>query len=132
MKHSKDKSHVKEQKRHKKYNGEASPYRDWLDKRGDASQDHEAIEPAVANPDVLRESDGLYYWKSDLNEEQMAVVKASIPFLTEKQQQVLIYVGLEGKTLENTGAMMGISRGNVLDLLNRARKTIKAQAKKKK
>lgn len=129
MKHSKDKSRIREKNKHRKYNGESSPYRDWLDRQG---EEHEDFEPAIANPDVLEESDGLYYFKSDLNEEQMAIVIEAIPLLTEKQKQVLSYVGLEGKTLENCGAMMGISRGNVLDLLNRARKTIKAQAKRRK
>ncbi len=131
MKHLKDKSRIRDQKRKKRFNGEASPYHNWLEVKGDYGQNHEALEPATANPDVLMESDGMYYWKADIDDDQMDVVKAAIPLLTEKQRQVLLYVGLEGKTLENCGAVMGISRGNVLDLLNRARKTIKDQAKKK-
>lgn len=124
MKHVKNKSRIKDKETKDIYSGEASPYREWLDDKGDYNQDHEALEPKEANPDILGESEGLYYLRTDLNEEQMEQFKKALPLLSDKQKLVLQMVGYEGKTLENTAAILGISKGNVADLLNRARKII--------
>lgn len=125
MKQNKNRSWIKEKKVKKDYAGtESSPYREWLETRGDHNQEHQADEPAQANPDILYESDALYFHMPFIDEDQVLAVKRAIPFLSKKQRIALQLVGLEGKTLENAGAIMGISRSNVYDLIERARKII--------
>lgn len=132
MKHTKRRAYTREKTGFKDYGGrEASPYREWLEKTGDFNQDHEAHEPPEANPDILAETQGLYFHEPKIDENQMQQVKDAWKLLTDKQKQVLRLVGLEGKTYESCGAIMGISRGNVLDLIKRARKVITENNKNK-
>lgn len=126
MKHIKNRSRVKEQQRRKDYAGtEASPYGEWLDSKGDYNQEHQAVEPSEANPDVIQESEGLYYIQPIISEEQIEMIRKALPFLTDKQKQVLQLLGYEGKTLESVGAILGISKQAVLSILNRAREIVK-------
>ena len=134
-KHVKKESRVKEIQVNKDYKGEASPYWEHLDnsvhRKGaiPADGDLEFREPEQANPDKVAESEGLYYHEPFIDEDKLEQVRQAIPFLTKKQRMVLQMVGLEGKTMENCGALMGISRGNVADLLQRARKIIMQKSK---
>lgn len=121
MKHSKSKSTTKVVIKRNKYSGEVSPYRDWLDEKGDYNQEHEAEEPIEANPDRLTENDSLYTHEVFLDPEQVQAVERAWPYLTKKQQQVLEMVGLEGKTLENAGAILGITKQGVFKILNKTR-----------
>lgn len=121
----KNRSRIKERDKEKNYNGESSPYREYLERLGDPNQDHDSNEPAEANPDVLDEKDGLWYIKRDIDEELLAKVLEATKELTHRQKQVLQMVGYEGKTIANVAAILNISRGNVSDLLNRARIIIK-------
>lgn len=129
MRHTKKRNKTKEQQRSKDYTGETSPYWESLENKGDYHQDHGANEPMEANPDVIGEDQGIYYVKTDMDEDLMAQFKAALPFLTEKQKQVIQLLGYEGKTLASVGAIMNISRGNVMDILKRARKIIKQKRK---
>lgn len=123
MKRNKNASRVKEKQVKKDYAGtEASPYQEW--REGQAYKDWDDSEPKEANPDVLSEEEALYAYTPFIDEEQVDAVKAAIPLLSYKQRLALQLVGLEGKTMENAAIIMGISRGNVFDLIARARKII--------
>lgn len=119
MRHTKKASQIKEVKYNKDYAGtEASPYWDWMDLFGLKEQEQ------------LTEEDTLYPKSlEDIDEDKINMIKSAWPLLSDKQKQALQLVGYEGKTLENTGAIMGINKSNVLDLIKRARKVIKSQAK---
>ncbi len=133
MKHIKNASKIKDKQYVKDYKGEDSPYHQYMQNlvavKGGRGGTKEYEEFPAANPDVLCEADGLWAIKTDINEDQMDMFKRALPLLSEKQKQVLQLVGYEGKTLENTAAILKISRGNVLDLIKRARKIIKSQNK---
>jgi RNA polymerase sigma factor (sigma-70 family) len=135
MKHIKNKKRISDKQYVKDYKGEESPYHQYMTNviaakdgahKGGTKEYEEFPE---ANPDVLCESDGLWYIRTDVNEEQLEMVQKAISYLTDKQKIVLQMVGYEGKTLENVGAILGISKGNVADLLKRARKIIKSKCK---
>ncbi len=121
----KPRKRIDERKVKKDYKGEASPYNEWLERKGDYNQEHNAAIPINADQDIVAEEQGMYFIKSDINEDQMEKFKKALPLLTENQKLILQMAGYEGKTLANIGAMLGLSRGNVLDTLNRARKIIK-------
>lgn len=128
-KQTKNSSRIREKKTDKDYAGtEASPYREWLDNRGDYNQEHEAAEPAEANPDVLPESAGLYH-QAETDDDRMDFVNAVIATLTDKQKEILRLCGNEGRTIENTAAILNISRGAVQTTLNRIRKKVKDMQK---
>lgn len=103
---------------------EASPYNDWREAGGDVHQEHEAEELPEANPDILPEDAGIYYHEPEVDENQLDLIKQSWDKLTKKQQRVLQLVAYEGKTMESAGAILGISRHNVSDIIERARKII--------
>lgn len=123
MKRNKNASRIREKKSKKDYAGtEASPYQKW--REGRVSMEWDDSEPAEANPDVLSTDQGLYASTPFIDEEQVEAVKAAVHLLSHKQRLALQLIGLEGKTYENAAAIMGISKGNVSDLINRARKII--------
>jgi RNA polymerase sigma factor (sigma-70 family) len=112
-------------------NNESSPYNDYREGKGAFDQEMDSTEPVRANPANLAEDEGLYYRPTEsVDEDKLDAIKEAWPLLTEKQKRVVQMVGYEGKTLENCGAIMGISRGNVLDILNRARKIIRKTSTK--
>lgn len=114
MKHTKQKSQTKEKNYSKDYAGtESSPYWDFLENMN------------LKEKTDIAESESLYYRDPSINEEQQEMVLKAWHLLTDRQKQALELVGLEGKTLENAGAIMGINKSNVLDLIKRARKIIK-------
>lgn len=111
-------------------NNESSPYHDWQEKHGNYSQD-KSQEVVEANPDILAESDSLYVHEEYIDEEQEQLIKENWQNLTEKQKQIVRMIGLEGKTTANVAAILDISRGNVVDILNRARKILRKNKNKK-
>jgi len=117
----KNRSYTKEIKSHKDYAGtEASPYREWLDKKGDYNQEHEANEPIQANPDGLGEDQGLWF-RDEVTNDRLELVYKVMETLTDKQKEILRLCGNEGRTIENTAVILGISRGTVQKTLERIR-----------
>ncbi len=130
MKQNKNASRIREKQVKKDYAGtEASPYNEWVETRSTDGTNYTWSEPSQANPDILAEDQGLYYSQPTFSDERIEMIYKALPYLTDKQKMVLQLVGLEGKTLEHCGVIMGISRGNVLDILKRARKIIKSKSK---
>lgn len=125
----KNKKHTKEEKiikelKSKDIRGEESPYRNWLEKKGDYNQKHGAEEPSEANPDVLPEAAGLYY-TPDNDRYEVEVIKAMWDSFTPLEQDVLQMVGYEGRSLYNCALKLGISKGSVQKIIERSRKKIK-------
>ncbi len=116
------------------YDGENSPYQEYM--KGAPHRSGNSIgeynEPPEANPDVLSEEDGLYYYKSTIDEELLDKVETTFSKLTDKQRLALQLVGYEGKTYENAGAIMGISGAAVFALVKRASEIIKSLTVNKK
>lgn len=120
----KNKANIKEKKVRKDYAGtEASPFREWLENKGDYNQEHDAQEPFEANPDGVAEEDGLYF-QQKVEDERLLLIAKVVESLTEKQKEILRLCGNEGRTIENTAAILGISRGAVQTTLKRIREKV--------
>ncbi len=123
-KHTKEKSETDEVQVKRDYAGkEASPYREWLDKKGDYNQEHASKEPKEANPDILDERKGLFY-QSPIDDDRLDAITAVMATLTEKQLEILRMCGNEGRTMENCAIILGISKGTVQRTLERIRKKV--------
>lgn len=107
--------------------GEASPYADYLARKGSFNQESDATEPSFANPDQLDSADAL--WEpsrlSHKQDAQWAALKPHLKGLTLLQQRVVQLVGLEGRSLENAAAQLGITKSSVQTVLERLRKKFK-------
>lgn len=126
----KKRSYVREKITKKDYAGtEISPYREWLDTRGDYNQEHEAEEPVEANPDGLAETDGLYY-QGSVNDDRLDAIRTVMETLTERQKEILRMCGNEGRTMENCAAILGISKGAVQTTISRIKKKVAVLQKK--
>ena len=120
----KNRSNIKEKQVSKDYSkGESSPYNEYLDKKGDYNQEHDASEPTEANPDRLSEDQGLYY-KREMDDNRLDIIRAVMSSLTDKQREILRLCGNEGRTIENCAAILKISRGTVQKTLDRIRKKV--------
>jgi RNA polymerase sigma factor (sigma-70 family) len=123
-KHTKEKKGIRVEESHTNYAGtEKSPYREWLEDSGDYNQEHQAEEPAEANPDQVAESDGLYF-QDTCTDERLIAVNSVIDELTERQKLIVRMCGNEGRTIENCAATLRISRGTVQKTLDRVRERV--------
>ncbi len=102
---------------------EASPYREWLENKGDYKQEHQASEPFRANPDMVKEENGIFY-QALIDDERLELIQTVIATLTDRQLDILRMCGNEGRTMENCAAILGISKGTVQKTLDRIRKKI--------
>ena len=128
-KHTKKRSYVKEVQSRKDYAGtEASPYREWLDNRGDYNQEHEAEEPNEANPDMLDEDQGIWF-QSVPEDDRLDLIYQVMESLTDKQKEILRLCGNEGRTIENASAILKVSRGTIQKTLDRIRTKVHALQK---
>lgn len=100
--------------------GEKSPYNEWRAKVGNPNQEGDAPEPYIANADRVPESSGLFY-QAPCEDERLDLIQAVYETLTPRQQEILRMCGNEGRTIENTAAILGISRGSVQKTLDRIR-----------
>lgn len=106
--------------------GEKSPYRDYLENNEkQTGLIDNGDEPAEANPDVLAESDGLWFVSSDdlseADETKLAAIKSLWASLTPTQREILHLVGYEGKTFENAAAILGVKKGTIQKTVERIR-----------
>lgn len=124
-KQTKEASQTREIEVHQDYAGtEASPYREWLERRGNYKQDKEKEEPKEANPDVLPESSGLYFTPEN-DYYEVIVIKQMWDTFTPLEQEVLQMVGYEGRSYDNCAVKLGIKKGTVQTIIYRLRKKIK-------
>lgn len=105
----------------KKYNGEASPYWNWLREKGRVSPDGELREFEISNPDLLVDP------KSEETSAQIntrAIMKQVLKEvkLSRQEKAVLNCIGFQGFTEEKTADTLGISRLNVRRCFIRAQK----------
>lgn len=129
-KHTKSTARLRDVKERKDYSlGEASPYRNWLERRGDYKQEHDANEPPQANPDSLSEENSIYY-QAPCEDPRLEIIQAVEQTLTEKQRQILRMCGNEGRTIESTAHILGISRGAVQTTLDRIREKVSVLQKR--
>ena len=105
---------------------ERSPYWDYLSRRGDYNQEHDANEPAEANPDALAETSSAYYQDTEtaVNSEQYELVLAVLPLLTMRQREILRITGYEGRSYEECAGILGISKSTVQKTIERIRERI--------
>ncbi len=118
---TKKRADTKERQFHKDYAGtEASPYREWLDTRGIYGNESDSREPKEANPDNLSEEQSLYY-QAQSEDPRLEIIQAVEKTLTDRQKEILRMCGNEGRTMENTAAILKISKGTVQKTLERIR-----------
>lgn len=116
---------LKEIQTKKNYSGEASPYRDWLDRKGDYNQEHQANENPEANPDVVSEEHGLYYQLSNEETEAKAqFFKDHFHDLSKQERTVMELHGIAGMALSQIAKILKVKKGTVSTLLGRARKKL--------
>lgn len=105
---------------------EESPYRDWLQTRRNFRQDDE---PAEANPDVLPSAAAMWQMSdavlSDADQARLTLMAQLWPTLTKKQQKIIQLVCYEGRTFENTAALLNISKSTVQTTLDRIRERVR-------
>lgn len=117
--------HIREVKTHKNYNGEASPYWDFMGSHQWSADEGDVVEDTLANPDVLSDENVLHTRPlSDAGEIQLTAVQEVLPLLSPRQQEALRLCGYLGYTLEAGALSMNISIRALRTLLNRARKAI--------
>ena len=121
-KHTKQRSYIKEKQYSHDYAGtEKSPYGDWS--KTTYRDDTADSEPPQANPDMIDESKGLYY-QAPCEDPRLEIIQAVEQTLTERQREILRMCGNEGRTLENTAAILGISIRAVRTTLERIKEKV--------
>lgn len=114
----------------KKYNGEASPYWDFMNKVSNKRTNGDGLpeEDSIANPDVLSEDDHIYHRPlTEEGELQFQAVRETVSELSPQQQRVLQLCGFDGLTMREAAKELGISIPTVQDYLQTAREKIKAK-----
>lgn len=100
----------------KKYNGESSPYNEWVDKHS-KKDEGESLEFPEANPDVLAEPDEI---KENLTLKILKRDWREIKF-SKREQEVLVLL-VEGLTQDATAKRLGIKRTSVQKMIERIQK----------
>ncbi len=119
-KHIKEKSETDEIQSTTDYSkGGKSPYREWVLKKNLNS--HEQYERAEANPDMLSETEGLYF-QPNIEDERLDKIAEIAQTLTPQQQEILHLCGFEGRTMENCAAILKISKRKVQLTIEKIRK----------
>lgn len=117
---------IKEINTTKKYNGESSPYWDFIARKGSHGEDGELVEHTLANPDNLSSDNNLYdRAMSEEGELRLRIIKETMDSLSPQQQKVLRLCGFEGLTMKAAANQLGIKLATVQVLLQRAREKIK-------
>ena len=130
-KHIKQSKKLRDQNRTTDYDGEASPYNLFMKEvTRDGSGTTEYKEFPEANPDVLAESDSLYYVpEDDTKETKFQAIQETFADLTGQQQEIIKYIQ-KGFELDEIATFLGVSKGSVYTQLGRARTKIKKKYKK--
>jgi RNA polymerase sigma factor (sigma-70 family) len=119
------KKSIREIETKKNYNGEASPYRDFMNAQQSYLSDGDTEENALANPDMLSEDDNIYRRPlSDLGKFQLEVIQETVKDLSPQQQRVLYLCGQCGLTQKETARELGITQASVNEILQRVRRII--------
>lgn len=116
----------------KNYNGEASPYWEFMEKKAQKHQTYEGspTEDSLANPDVLSEDDHLYHRPlSEDGEFKFNFIREMMKELSPQQQTVLQLCGFDGLTLKEAAKEMGLKIPTVQVFLDRARELIQKRYK---
>lgn len=124
------KKSIREIETKKKFNGESSPYREFMDKKVQTKQNDDSgpIEDAIANPDVLSEDDHLYHRPlTEEGELQFQAVRETIAELSPQQRRVLQLCGFDGLTMREAAKELGLKIPTVQDYLQSARERIKVK-----
>ena len=100
----------------KKYNGESSPYGEWVD-RHSKKEEGESKEFPEANPDVLVEQDPPV---ENLTRKIIKRDWREIKF-SKREQEVLVLLA-EGLTQDAVGKRLGIKRTSVQKMIERIQK----------
>ena len=109
-----------------KYNGEASPYQEFLENKGDKRLEHEAAEPPEGNPDVLHESAGLWFQDRDaIDEDKMKIIQKVWGSLSHLDREVMQMVGYEGRSYNNCAVKLGMTKLEVQRIVNKLRTRFK-------
>src|SRR6266850_7714386 len=121
-KQTKEKSKIREKQVKKDYSkGNASPYREWADGFNNQSNTHGQYEVAEANPDILDETQGLYFQMPCNNEKLDKLIKI-IKNLSDKDRIILRMCGNEGRTMENCAQILKITKRQVQITIEKIRK----------
>ncbi len=131
-KHTKNKSNIKDKQVRKDYSkGNASPYREWVEKYNTDSinSDRCHTELFQANPDGLDESKGIYY-QAECVDDRLDLIEEVKKTLTDKQLEILRMCGNEGRTFENCAAILRISKGAVQKTIGRIREKVSVLQKR--
>jgi len=120
------KKSIREIETKKNYNGEASPYRDFMNAQQSYLTDGEVEENALANPDMLSEDDNIFRRPlSDLGKFQLEVIQEAVKDLSPQQQRVLYLCGQLGKSQTEAAKELGIDKSAVCKLLQRIQRIIR-------
>ena len=110
------------------YNGERSPYWDWLFNNNKPDNSKDGInEPAEANPDILPEQMGGVNTEPLhllIKKERFALLHKLLNKLSARELSVIQSLS-EGKTEHETASLLSISRSSVRNYLRRIRKKLK-------
>lgn len=120
---------IREIETRKKYDGESSPYWDFMQDKAARSGEaltNEFIEDTLANPDRLSEDESLYNRPlTEVGKIQIEAVKETLSSLSARERTIFETVAAEGRTLAYTSGLLGISISTVQTVLNRVRSKIK-------
>lgn len=111
--------HTRDTKGKKKYNGEASPYWDWMARKVRPNDAKEAEEYPTANPDVLAMPEDEL---PEVDTRELMRESVKIAKLSRHEKAVLNCIGLQGFTEEKTAKTLGMSRRQVRVHFSRAQK----------
>lgn len=102
--------------------GEASPYWNWVQRKGFYNEEGELLESAEANPDILSEEQHLYAPRK-VDGNKAGALAAAWDSFSDKEKRVAELLS-NGKSIEDVARVMLISRESVKTYVLRIKRKV--------